>query len=216
MGARFLDDEARAAFKQAVEDIEGVSSVEVVIAVRRRSASYLHANLVVGTLVAFAALAVMLFSEYPFSLISILVDPFVVGGVAGALVELTPQVKRWLTRPSVRRRQAAHAAHAAFVERGIHNTIERTGVLVYISWLEQQIALVADLSVDQALTTEGLRELEQRLTAQMRHGGAAVARSLGALADDMAAALPRREGDINELPDAIDSDLHPEPDGDRA
>ena len=46
VGARFLDDEARAAFKRAIETIESASAVEVVIAVRRRSAGYFHANLV--------------------------------------------------------------------------------------------------------------------------------------------------------------------------
>ncbi|MDB4961705.1 MAG: hypothetical protein JWP01_1704 [Myxococcales bacterium] len=207
MAARFLDDEARAAFKQTIEAVESTSAVEIVVAVRRRSAGYLHANLIVGVAVAFAGLAAMLFATYPFSLTAILIDPFVVGAIAGALVELLPQVKRVLTPARVRRRHVEHAARAAFVDRGVHNTVDRSGVLVYISWLEQQVALVADSSLERAVTADALRDAERVLTAAVSHGGAAVARELAKLAPKLALAMPRRTGDLNELPDAIDSDL---------
>ena len=207
MGARFLDDAARAAFKETVEGIESVSAAEVVVAMRRRSAGYLHANLIVGAVVAFAGLAAMLFADYPFGLVSILVDPFVVGAAAGALVQLMPQIKRVLTPTAVRRRHVEHAAKATFLDRGVHNTTDRSGLLVYISWLEQQIALVADSNLEKEFTAEALRRAERDLTSAMRHGGAAVAKELAKLADAFAAAMPRRAGDINELPDAIDSDL---------
>jgi uncharacterized membrane protein len=41
----------------------------------------------------------------------------------------------------------------------------------------------------------------------MADGGAAVARALERLAPELAVAMPRRADDINELPDAIDSDI---------
>jgi putative membrane protein len=207
VGAQVLDDDARTAFQQAVETIEGASGVEVVVAVRRRSAGYLHANLITGAIVAFAGLAAMLFAENAFSLTSILIDPFLAGGTAGALVQLLPQVKRWLTPVAVRHRQVAHAARAAFVDRGVHNTTDRSGLLVYISWLEQDVALVADSGLARALGPEPLQELEDTLTRAMREGGAAFANALAAYAPRFAAAVPHRDGDLNELPDAIDSDL---------
>ncbi len=207
MGARFLDDEAHAAFKGTIEEIESASAVEVVVALRRRSAGYLHANLIVGAAVAFAGLAAMLFATYSFSLVSILIDPFLVGIIAGALIELLPQVKRVLTPARVRRRQVHHAAHAAFVDRGVHNTTDRSGLLVYISWLEQEVALVADSNLQKAFTVEALHQAERDLTAAMAHGGVAVARELGKLDAAFGTAMPRRAGDINELPNALDSDL---------
>ncbi len=209
VGARFLDDEARRAFKRAVEAIEHASAVEVVVAVRRRSDRYLHANVIVGVAIAVAGLAAMLFSSAPFGLTSILFDPFLVGAGAGVTVELLPAVKRVLTPAALRHRHVTRAARATFVERGVHNTIERSGVLVYISWLEQQVALVADSGLDRAFTAEALREAETALTAQVRSGGAAVAQVLEALGARLGAAMPRRADDLNELPDAIDSDLDP-------
>ncbi len=207
MGARFLDHEARTAFKQAIEAIEEASSVEVVVAMRRRSASYLHANLMVGIAVVFASLAAMLFSDHPFGLVAILVDPFVVGALAAAAVQLLPGVKRVLTRNATRTHEVANAARATFVERGVHNTMDRSGVLVYISWLEQKIALVADSGVERAFTLEAIAAVERELNAAMPNGGAAVARALETSKTRLAVVMPRRAEDLNELPNAIDDDM---------
>ena len=207
MSARFLDDEARRAFEQAIVAIERDSAIEVVVAVRRKSARYLHANLIVGALVAFVGLAAMLFSTYLFSLTAILVDPFVVGLAAGALVELLPPVKRLLTPRAVRDRSVHRAARATFVERGVHNTIDRSGLLVYISWLEQEVALVPDSGLVTAFTPDAIAAAEAELDAVMPSGGAAVARALEQLAARMAKAMPRRPDDRNELPDALVDDL---------
>lgn len=207
MSARFLDEEARASFERAIRTIESVSSVEVVVAVRRRSHEYRLANLIVGTLAAFTGLAVMLFSQHPFGLAAILVDPFVVGIAAGLLVEILPGVKRVLTTPSRRRHHVARAARAAFVDRGVHVTASRGGLLVYISWLEQEVSLVADIGLAQKLPADAIRQAEHDMSAAMSAGGARVAGLLEALSPELAKALPRRHDDANELPDAIDSDL---------
>ncbi len=207
MASKFLDAAARTAFTRAVETIEQASAAEVVVAVRRRSAPYLHANLVIGVAVAIAGLAAMLFSADAFALTSILIDPFVVGGVAGAVVELLPAVKRHLSPRALRQREVLRAARATFVERGVHRTRDRSGILVYISWLEHEAAVVFDAGIERALPAEVQADAVRSLTAAIAGGGAAVARQLERFAPAIAAAMPRRADDINELPDAVDSDL---------
>jgi putative membrane protein len=202
----FLDAAARIAFASAIEDIERGSAAEVVVAVRRRSAAYLHANLAIGAAAAIAGLAAMLFSAHVFALSSILVDPFVVGGIAGVVVELLPGVKRGLSPRAMRRREVLRAARATFVERGIHRTRDRSGLLVYISWLEREVALVGDAGIERVLSDDARTEAARALTTAMPAGGAAVARELARLAPALAAGLPCRADDTNELPDAIDSD----------
>ncbi len=207
MTASFLDAAARAGFERAIAAIERASGVEVVVAVRRRSAAYLHANVLIGGLVAFGGLAVMLFGEHVFALTSILIDPFVLGALAGAVVELLPAVKRLLAPPAMRHRAVVGAARATFVERGVHTTRDRSGVLVYLSWLERDAVLVVDSGVERRMTAEARAHAEAALTAAMVNGGAAVARELEPLAVALGAAMPRRIDDVNELPDVIDSDL---------
>jgi len=211
VASKFLDAAARTAFTRAIEAIEQVSAAEVVVAVRRRSAAYLHANVAIGAAVAIAGLAAMLFSDHEFALTSILVDPFVVGGVAGAAVELLPAVKRRLSPRAMRQREVLRGARAAFVERGVHRTRDRSGILVYVSWLEREVAVIADAGADagiaRALPAEIQADAVRSLTAAIPGGGAAVARQLERFAPALAAAMPRRDDDVNELPDAIDSDL---------
>lgn len=202
--AKFLDGEARAAFKRAVETVENASAVEVVVAVRQRSSTYRHANVAIAAVLAFAGLATMLYVDEQFSVSSILFDPFVVALIGGVVVEFVPQLKRYLTPPAIRRREVARAARATFVERGVHNTTGRSGVLVYISWLERQVALVADSGLAQSLPAGALARAENELTAEVRRGGAAVAKKLESLAAEMGRAMPHSDDDVNELPDAID------------
>lgn len=206
VATKFLDDAARAAFRRAVEAIESASAVEVVVALRRQSAPYRHANVTVGAVAAFCALAAMLFSAHPFRLTSILIDPFVVALLFGALVEVLPSVKRALTPRGLRRTAVRRAAEATFVERHVHATTGRSGLLVYISWLEREVALVPDIGLSRQLSATDLVRAQTALTAAMRSGGSAVARCLEQLAGTMGSAMPRGTDDINELPDAIHSD----------
>jgi putative membrane protein len=207
VASKFLDAAARTAFGRAIEAIEQVSAAEVVVAVRRRSAPYLHANVAIGVAVAIAGLAAMLFSAHVFALTSILIDPFVVGGAAGAVTELLPTVKRLLSPRAMRQREVLRAARATFVERGVHRTRDRSGILVYISWLEREVAVVVDAGIERALPAEIHADAVRSLTAAIPGGGAVVARQLERFAPALANAMPRRDDDVNELPDAIDSDL---------
>jgi len=207
MAARFLDDAARAAFQEAIEAIERTSSAEIVVAVRRQSSGHLLANVQLGVAGAFLALAYMLYSAHSFSLLSILVDPFVLGVGLGGLAELVPPVKRLLILARHRRLAVERSAKAAFFDRGVANTRGRTGVLIYLSWLEERAAVLADSGVPESFRGAGCKALEEKLTAAMSAGGAAVARVLREVAGELAACLPRREDDLNELPDAVDAQL---------
>lgn len=206
MATTFLDAAAAAAFRRAVEAIESASAVEVVVALRRKSAPYRHANVVVGAVAAFCSLAAMLFSAHPFQLSSILIDPFAVALLSGAVVELLPSLKRVLTPRGLRRASVTRAAYATFVERHVHATTGRSGLLVYISLLERDIVLVPDIGLSRLWPAADLLEAQTALTAAMRNGGSAVARALEQLAAPLASAIPRSADDVNELPDAIESD----------
>lgn len=203
--SKFLDDAARKGFARAVETVENASAVEVVIAVRHASGTYHKANAIFGGIAAFAALAVMLFAPHAFSLPAILVDPFIAGLAAAWLVERLPHVKRRLTPRHRRRARVTQSARAAFVERGVHATTGRSGLLVYISWLEREVALIPDLGLQRDLADGVLARAEAELSRAMPKG-VAVAAGVEALAPAMATAMPHQADDVNELPDAIDSD----------
>lgn len=206
MGVEFLDGAARAELGTAIRAIEAASAVEVIVAVRKRSGTYHHANAIVGGAVAAAALALALFAEPEFSPGGILLAPIVLGIVAAFAAELAPPLKRLLTPRAHLRATVERAARATFVERGVHNTAGRTGVLAYVALLEQLCVLVPDSALAAQLPDETRAQVEAAMTGALPAGGAAVARALAELAPHCARVLPRAADDLDELPDLIDTE----------
>jgi putative membrane protein len=205
----FLDGGGEAALLDAVRSIEAASSAEVVIAVRRRSGSWLHAPAITGGVAAFAALAFMLFAPTPFSLLSILIDPAVVGVLVGLATSQVHPLIRALTPRRWRRRAVHAAALAAFHDRGVHLTRARTGVLLYVSLLEQMSEVIADAGVTAATEAAALAKATAAIDAAVARGAVATAQAIAALAPQLGAALPRAADDVNELPDALHVDRPP-------
>jgi putative membrane protein len=203
---RFLSDDSRRALREAAQAVEAGSSAEIVVSIRGTSASYLAVDLAVAIAAAVATLAFALWSPYGFSLEAIFLDPLVAGGLAGAASWQFPAVRRALVPRAVRRRRVLTAARAAFVERGVHHTSGRTGVLVYLALSERLVVLVADGGVARAVPEAELAELEASLGRALVEGrsGVAVAAALRGLAAPLARYLPRAADDVNELADEVD------------
>ncbi|MBK7071411.1 MAG: hypothetical protein IPH44_03820 [Myxococcales bacterium] len=211
MAIRWLDEPAQRAFAQAVEGVERASAAELVVAVRRRARAWPHVPLAVGIVGAWLGLAFMLYSDHAFGLASFLIDPLLAGALAGGAATLATPLVRWLTPAGVRRRAVVAAARAVFVERGVHHTGGRTGLLVYCALAERMAAVVADTGVVTAVPAATLARHAAAIDRALAQGGAATAAAIAALGPDLAAALPRATDDINELPDALDHDLERRP-----
>jgi putative membrane protein len=189
-----------------VRAVEERSAAEVVILVRERSGPYLHASVLAGAIAAYLTLWFQLFSPFDYSLLLIQIAPALVGVAMGLATTVLPDLQRWLTPPSMRKRYLQTAARAAFHDNGIGDTRGRTGILVYISRLERDTEVLADRGVRDAVDVEAWDRAIQaiRSSARVRDpDAAAVASAIAALGDLLQPVLPRREHDVNELPDEI-------------
>jgi len=205
MAKPFLNPESKAALAQAARDVEACSSAELVVAVRPRTGSYLHADLLAGIVAGVASTLALLVAERTFAPLWFVVDPLVIGGVAAVVASHSAQWRRALTPAGRRRRRVEEAARATFVERRVHSTSGRTGILLYVSVLEREAALVVDLGVEPLAATDGWRRAVAELETAVRGGadGNAVALRLRALGDLLAPVLPCGAEDVNELPDEV-------------
>jgi putative membrane protein len=205
MAKPFLTEESKAALAGAVRAVESCSSAELVVAVRPRSGSYLHADLMWGIGAALAALAVLLYSRWEFALIWFLIDPVVIGALAGLAASRSSFLRRALTRRAKRRERIEAAARSAFVERRIHTTSGRTGILLYVSVLEREAAVVVDAGVEALAATEAWGNAVGEIERAVRQGadGTAVAERLRGLAALLSPALERSAADVDELPNEV-------------
>ena len=202
---RHLPDDARQALTAAIKACELRSAAEIVVAVRARSASYLHADLIAGAIAAATTLAFLLYSPVAFPLWSFLIDTVIVGALAGLVASRLPALRRLLTTPAARRAWVQRAAQATFFERGVAETTGRTGVLVYVGLTERCAAVVADRGVEAAVDPRAFRHACATIDAAVAHEGvgAALAGAIEALGDVLEPALPRSPDDVNELPDEV-------------
>jgi len=201
----FLTDESKKALAEAVRAVESCSSAELVVAVRPRSGSYLHADLTFGILAGLATLAVLLYSRWEFALIWFLIDPLVVGALAGLAASRSAALRRTLTRRRTRRQRAETAARATFIERRIHGTAGRTGILLYVSVLEREAVVVVDVGVEALAATDAWRKAAGEIEEAVHSGadGTAVAARIRVLATLLSSALERSATDVDELPNEV-------------
>jgi putative membrane protein len=205
MARPFLTDAAKAALLDAVRAVEGASRAELVVVVRPRSAPYRDATLLGALIGVFAALAVMLYSPWEFSLAWFLVDPALAGLAAGLAVHHSPILVRLLSSPSARHAAVRGAARATFVDHGVTATRERTGLLLYVSLLEREAELVADRGILEAVEEAAWARDVAALAAEVRSGadGVRVAGQLRGIGERLAEALPVGPDDANELADEV-------------
>ncbi len=205
MRGPFLTDAAKRAFTAAVHEFEGACGAELVVAVHPRSGSYLAADLAAGILAGVLSLAALLFSPWPFALAYFLVDPLIVGALAALASSRTRALRRRLTSRAERRRRVEAAARVVFVDRGVHRTKARNGVLLYLSLLEREVAAVMDVGVEPFAASEAWRSALGEVAASLaaKEDGLAVAAKVRGLAAALAHALPHTADQANELADEV-------------
>jgi putative membrane protein len=205
MGKPFLTDEAKKALTEAVREVEASTSAELMVAVRARSGSYLHADLIAGIVAGLAALAFLLFSEREFGLLAFVVDTVVAGILGGLIASRFPGLRRLLTRPAVRRRLAETAARSVFLEKRVHATAGRTGFLLYVSVLEREAVVVTDLGLETLAASESWQRAVGAIETGVRKGedGIRIAERVRALAHICGPALPRAHDDVDELANEV-------------
>ncbi len=175
------------------------------MAVRPRSGSWLHADLIWGILAGLAALAILLYSRWEFALIWFLADPFFAGALAALAASRSDGMRRVFVRPATRIQRVEAAARFIFFERRIHSTVGRTGILLYVSVLEREAAFVVDVGVESLAATDAWKKAAGEVQEAVRQGadGTAVAARLRELASLLSPALERSADDVDELANEV-------------
>jgi len=205
MPGSYLDEPARAAFRDAIVRCEERSAAEIVVAVRAQAHTYVHVPLVLGIAAALATIGFLLYSPWPFPLWAFLVDPLLAGLVLGGGLGQFAAIRRLCTPPATRARWVERDALATFAERRIADTRGRTGVLVYLGLTERRAVVIADRGVREVAPTDGWAEAVAAIERVAAAGGdgPAVAGAIERLGDCLAPVLPRTADDVNELPDEL-------------
>ena len=134
--------------EKAVAAVERGSRAEVVVVVAPRSGRYGDVDLWWALLFGLAALATILYGPWTFHPDLVLLDVAFFALLGGLLSRRLDPLRRLLTSRARRQAQVREAATVAFMEERVSATRDRSGVLLYLSLLEREAAILPDLGLD--------------------------------------------------------------------
>jgi putative membrane protein len=197
--AKLFGPGAFEAIEAAVREAERRTSGEIVPMVVPRSDGYPGVRAVTAAILAFAAGVVLLASP---------LDPRVwlpptelAAFAAGYWLAGRPPLLRLLLTDSAREAAVERAARLAFLEGGLVETRDRTGILIYVSLLERRVEIVADRGIHERVEAGTWDEVVRIVLDGVREGraGDGLARAVRRCGDILAERFPRRPDDTDEL-----------------
>ena len=157
---RFTDSDLNR-IKAAVKEAENTISGEIVPIIVERSGYYSIANYKGGVLGASITFFILvLLDRYVFTDTenALFYDPVfiffiaTVGGMIGALLpNLFAPIKRALVSRQHLDNSTKQRAECAFLEEEVFNTRQRTGIMIFISFFEREVMVVADKGISKVV-----------------------------------------------------------------
>ncbi len=196
----------REQIEAAVQRAEAETSTELVVAVIGRSSDYRFHRLLGAFAWTLAAqlLAARWLEAHVFWLVLGAI-PVALG--AYALFGL-PVFARLLVPKAYADRKVEERAFQLFAERGLHQTRDRTGMLILISELEHRVMILGDVAIHEHVGDEGWEAHVAHIVQAIKRGE--LVRGVVEVVDRLGAVhaqhLPPRPDDSNELPDVIFGD----------
>jgi putative membrane protein len=125
--------------------------------------------------------------------------------LAVALLVSLPSARRALTPPNIKKARVRQAAMDYFLAKDLHRTQGRTGVLIFAALAEHRVEVIADEGIHAMAPDAPWNAVVDDLVAGLRRGAIAdgFVEAIASAATILAAHVPPRPGDINELPDGL-------------
>ena len=194
---------------QTIEDIESNSLVELVVMIKAQSGEYRDVSFYAGILTLFITYTYLMFAPAVFEVYSIYfmtVSAFVIGY---SVVEFIPYVKRLLVSKKRQNKQVEIYGRAIFQKGGIRHTKEKVGVLIYVSFFEQKVYILADRGAETAVPAEEWNKINTDFQNIFKKSDfdTELISNLKNCDSIFSKYIPSQEDDVNELPNDLDIDL---------
>lgn len=176
---RFSDQDLQR-IKTAVKDAENSISGEIVPVIVERSGQYMTANYkaaIMGGSLAFILMIILdryIISDYSNTLFYDPVFIFFVVTLGGLMGGLLPNFVEGLKRQLVGQVQldqvTRQRAETAFLEEEVFNTKHRTGIMIFISFFEHEVIVMADRGISKVVEQKQWDKIVADLVGQIRDG----------------------------------------------
>lgn len=166
--------------KEAVNQAEDKISGEIVPVIVDRSGHYSSANYRSSLIMASLAFMIIIIvdryvinnTEY-----TLFYDPLIIftivllGGVIGAVLpNFISPLKRWLVSQHYFDHATRQRAENAFLEEEVFNTRQRTGIMIFISFFEHEVIVMADKGISKVVDQKQWDKIVGELISHIRAG----------------------------------------------
>ena len=175
-----LSDSDLQRIKTAVTKAEQKISGEIVPVIVERSSDYTIANYKASIIVAaLTFLMMILLDRYILdeATNTLFYDPafifvvVVLGGVIGAaLPHFFEDIKRMLVSRSYLDLMTRQTAENAFLEEEVFNTKQRTGIMIFVSFFEHEVIVMADQGISKVVEQKQWDQIVQEIVQRIRNG----------------------------------------------
>jgi putative membrane protein len=214
-----LTDEDKEKIKQAVKEAESHTSGEIATAFIKESDDYAVYELVFAVMAGLTYFIVLMFFsgsieeaikrmtwEYsPNQLVMFYgFSTFLVISLFYLLANL-PFIDRLVVPKAVMQRKVNQRAVRHFMESGVYNTKDRTGILIFISYLERRVELLADKGISEKIPQENWNAVVAHIVEGIKSHQLAdhLANSIRECGKLLTEHFPIQPDDVNELKDDI-------------
>lgn len=197
---RILSPAERTALAELVAKMESATAGEIVTVVLRRSASYSSYRIgwAIGIALFVTAGAHLLWPALP--AMDLLGAEAILFALAYAVLGLPGLLRLIVPRP-IQRKATNERAKRLFLDLGVSETRDRSGVLICLSELEHRVEILGDRGINEHLGADAWKALVSELVGSIRRGRAAEGLSavIEKLGKELSAKFPPRPDDTNEL-----------------
>lgn len=175
-----LSDSDLQRIKTAVTKAEQKISGEIVPVIVEQSSDYTIANYKASIIMAaLTFLMMILLDRYILdeATNTLFYDPafifvvVVLGGVIGAaLPHFFDGIKRMLVSRSYLDLMTRQSAENAFLEEEVFNTKQRTGIMIFISFFEHEVIVMADQGINKVVEQKQWDQIVQEIVQRIRNG----------------------------------------------
>jgi putative membrane protein len=166
--------------KTAVKKAEEKISGEIVPVIVDRSGDYtiaLYKGSLIGASLTFVTVVVLDRFVIKDAVNTLFYDPVfillvvILGGVLGAILPyFSDTIKRMLVARRYQDLATRQTAENAFLEEEVFNTRQRTGIMIFVSFFEHEVIVMADKGISQIVDQTQWDKIVQNIIAEIKNG----------------------------------------------
>lgn len=199
-----LGDADRQRIEAAIAAAEARTRGEFVTVVAQIADDYLYVSVLWAALLALAVPGIAMFVAWPLLDAHTYAAQIIVFLAAAVALRWRPLMMLTIPR-SLKHRRARRLALEQFHAHNLHLTRERTGVLLFVSFAERYVEIIADAGIDAVVDDATWAEVVRGFVARVRAGRVAdgFVEAVERCGDLLAAHFPADGEDLNELTDHL-------------